>query len=347
MAARAVAVVVALTALLASPPSALASPPSPAELAASADAGAAAPSLVPRAHAHLLRRKRQLSSSSHSPAIVSRQVHDPRSAAARWEKRDEIALARRATPSNTPKICAGTITGYSQCGGQNWAQDTCCVAGYTCVYISEYLSQCLPPASSSASISSTATAFNPSSSTQALAASSTSSAAPSSSSPATSCSKGVSTEYGQCGGSGYSGATCCPSGFVCTFSNDWYSQCLPGVSSTTPSSSQVQQSSTSLAPSTTSTTPAQQSSTSKASSSSSTSATATQSTAPKICAGTITGYSQCGGQNWAQDTCCVAGYSLAVPAAGGRVVLELLLVLDYDTGAADLDEQACVEHDYE
>jgi len=31
--------------------------------------------------------------------------------------------------------------------------------------------------------------------------------------------------YGQCGGSGYSGPTCCSSG-TCKYSNDWYSQCL-------------------------------------------------------------------------------------------------------------------------
>ncbi|KAJ7849208.1 family 62 glycosyl hydrolase [Mycena olivaceomarginata] len=32
--------------------------------------------------------------------------------------------------------------------------------------------------------------------------------------------------WAQCGGQGYSGATCCQSGFTCTFSNDFYSQCL-------------------------------------------------------------------------------------------------------------------------
>jgi O-glycosyl hydrolase len=31
--------------------------------------------------------------------------------------------------------------------------------------------------------------------------------------------------YGQCGGSGWTGATCCAQG-TCKFSNDWYSQCL-------------------------------------------------------------------------------------------------------------------------
>lgn len=34
--------------------------------------------------------------------------------------------------------------------------------------------------------------------------------------------------YGQCGGSGWTGPTTCVSGYSCTYSNDWYSQCLPG-----------------------------------------------------------------------------------------------------------------------
>ncbi|KAF7336297.1 putative alpha-L-arabinofuranosidase [Mycena venus] len=33
-------------------------------------------------------------------------------------------------------------------------------------------------------------------------------------------------QWAQCGGQGYSGPTCCQSGFTCTFSNDYYSQCL-------------------------------------------------------------------------------------------------------------------------
>jgi mannan endo-1,4-beta-mannosidase len=32
--------------------------------------------------------------------------------------------------------------------------------------------------------------------------------------------------YGQCGGSGWSGATCCPSGSSCQTQNQWYSQCV-------------------------------------------------------------------------------------------------------------------------
>ncbi|KAI8799501.1 hypothetical protein BJ742DRAFT_845715 [Cladochytrium replicatum] len=35
-----------------------------------------------------------------------------------------------------------------------------------------------------------------------------------------------SAKWGQCGGKGWSGPTCCQSGSTCTFSNDYYSQCI-------------------------------------------------------------------------------------------------------------------------
>lgn len=34
--------------------------------------------------------------------------------------------------------------------------------------------------------------------------------------------------YGQCGGINYSGSTACVSGYVCTYENPYYSQCVPG-----------------------------------------------------------------------------------------------------------------------
>ncbi|KAM0323172.1 hypothetical protein ACHAQA_009022 [Verticillium albo-atrum] len=40
--------------------------------------------------------------------------------------------------------------------------------------------------------------------------------------------------WGQCGGQGYSGPTTCVSGYTCTFSNNWYSQCLPGAAGPPP-----------------------------------------------------------------------------------------------------------------
>lgn len=42
-----------------------------------------------------------------------------------------------------------------------------------------------------------------------------------------SASSGTAANYGQCGGSTYTGPTLCPAGWKCTYSNDFYSQCLP------------------------------------------------------------------------------------------------------------------------
>lgn len=42
----------------------------------------------------------------------------------------------------------------------------------------------------------------------------------------TTASGATQTHYGQCGGTGYTGATVCESPYVCTYSNDFYSQCL-------------------------------------------------------------------------------------------------------------------------
>ncbi|KAK0624868.1 glycoside hydrolase superfamily [Bombardia bombarda] len=39
--------------------------------------------------------------------------------------------------------------------------------------------------------------------------------------------------YAQCGGINFNGAKTCIAGYTCTYSNDWYSQCLPGAAATT------------------------------------------------------------------------------------------------------------------
>jgi hypothetical protein len=51
--------------------------------------------------------------------------------------------------------------------------------------------------------------------------------------------------YGQCGGIGWNGSTCC-SGSICTYSSAYYSQCLPsgGASSSSSSSSSTASSTT-------------------------------------------------------------------------------------------------------
>ncbi|KAG9004202.1 hypothetical protein FRB90_011043 [Tulasnella sp. 427] len=43
----------------------------------------------------------------------------------------------------------------------------------------------------------------------------------------TSSSGGTVAAYGQCGGIGWTGGTTCVSGYTCTYSNDYYSQCVP------------------------------------------------------------------------------------------------------------------------
>jgi len=52
--------------------------------------------------------------------------------------------------------------------------------------------------------------------------------------------------WGQCGGQGWSGATTCVSGYTCTYSNPYYSQCIPGAAP--PSGSSTTQPTTTQQP---------------------------------------------------------------------------------------------------
>ncbi|KAG8952873.1 hypothetical protein FRC03_011972 [Tulasnella sp. 419] len=45
--------------------------------------------------------------------------------------------------------------------------------------------------------------------------------------------------WGQCGGLNYTGETTCVSGATCTYSNDWYSQCLPSSTTATSTSTKT------------------------------------------------------------------------------------------------------------
>ncbi|CDO78054.1 Carbohydrate-Binding Module Family 1 protein [Trametes cinnabarina] len=62
-------------------------------------------------------------------------------------------------------------------------------------------------------------------------------------------------QYGQCGGQGWTGATACPSGWSCVVSNPYYSQCLPGAASSTPTAPSGPSSSPSGSPTTTASAP--------------------------------------------------------------------------------------------
>ncbi|KII91554.1 carbohydrate-binding module family 1 protein [Plicaturopsis crispa FD-325 SS-3] len=54
-------------------------------------------------------------------------------------------------------------------------------------------------------------------------------------------------DYGQCGGIGWTGPTTCPDGWTCTASGEYYSQCLPGAATTTFVSSATSASATGTA----------------------------------------------------------------------------------------------------
>ncbi|KAJ3128500.1 hypothetical protein HK100_009147 [Physocladia obscura] len=137
---------------------------------------------------------------------------------------------------------------YGQCGGSGWTGPTCCVAGSVCTPQNggTYYYQCLVGSSASTTTSS----FTKSSTTAAPATSATSTATTvTTSAVASSVTANCSAAYGQCGGVGWTGAVCCPSGFACfqQGTNQYFYQCLPGTTTTTIATSTN---------STTSTTPA-------------------------------------------------------------------------------------------
>merc|ERR1711965_1236746 len=101
----------------------------------------------------------------------------------------------QATCSNGP---------YSQCGATGYTGETCCPAGYQCHFDNEWWSACYPAASPPP---------------------------PPSPPPSLTC---PTAPYGQCGGNGYTGPTCCPAGFGCTFSNEWWSGCQELASPPSP-----------------------------------------------------------------------------------------------------------------
>lgn len=95
--------------------------------------------------------------------------------------------------------CAAT---YGQCGGIGWTGPTCCQSDWSCQYNNEYYYQCLPPTDVATPSSVTPT--------------STASSAPSA----------CATNWGQCGGTGWTGARCCQDNWPCVYGNEYYWQCI-------------------------------------------------------------------------------------------------------------------------
>lgn len=78
-----------------------------------------------------------------------------------------------------------------------------------------------PTSSTSSSTKSTSTTLSTSTTTSKSTTSRTTSVA----TTTTSSASATASPYGQCGGSGYTGPTACPAGWVCTIENAYYSQC--------------------------------------------------------------------------------------------------------------------------
>ncbi|GAA5915963.1 hypothetical protein JCM6882_000193 [Rhodosporidiobolus microsporus] len=238
-------------------------------------------------------------------------------------------------PSTTE--CANAF--YGQCGGLTWMGATCCPSGSACVSSGPYYAQCVPGASSGSTSTTTSAAAQTSSSSTSSSASKTttttqaqtttsskttttttsstttttssrtSTTTSSSAAPAPSCT-GTGFAWGQCGGQTWTGATCCPSGYYCSYSGPYYSQCVPGTASSSTTTTTTT-TTTSARPTSTTTTPASSSfsTVTRSSSSSATSSAPTATQTANTCSSSRQ-YAQCGGALYLlQETCCPTGYT--------------------------------------
>ncbi|KAK3309214.1 glycoside hydrolase family 6 protein [Chaetomium strumarium] len=132
-------------------------------------------------------------------------------------------------------------------------------------------------------------------------------------------------QWGQCGGNGWTGPTCCASGSTCVKQNDWYSQCLPGTQVTTTAGQ-----SSSSRPTSSSSSSRQTSSVGTTSPTTSTPVVTTgpTTTIPGGASSTAsyTGNPLAGVQMWANDYYASEVLSLAVPSMTGAMATKAAAV---------------------
>jgi hypothetical protein len=128
-----------------------------------------------------------------------------------------------ATTATTSSASSGACAEeWGQCGGQDWTGSTCCASGLTCVKQTIWFSICEP----SSAVGAGTTTVAGSTSAATTAAPVTTTAAPAT--PATTEASGsCAGPWEQCGGTGWTGTTCCPSGYFCDALSEWHSQCNP------------------------------------------------------------------------------------------------------------------------
>lgn len=140
------------------------------------------------------------------------------------------------TTTSTATSPPGTglpVPEWGQCGGVGYSGSTSCASPYSCVCLSIWWCQCQTPntantannpASGTNSASTTSATVIARSTTRALTATSGTSTA------AAAIGTGRTVpEWGQCGGTGYTGATNCANPLVCACNSEWWCQCQRGA----------------------------------------------------------------------------------------------------------------------
>lgn len=119
-----------------------------------------------------------------------------------------------------------TNSAWSQCAGTTFTGETCCPDGTSCQQFDEWWSGCVSecPAGQGWDCE---TLNGP-----------TPKPTPNPTSPPVEPSDCTNAAWAQCGGNGFTGSTCCPADYACTYGNDWWSSCLPAVADQTPSPTQ-------------------------------------------------------------------------------------------------------------
>ena len=145
----------------------------------------------------------------------------------------------------------------------------------------------------------------------------------------------------QCGGKGWSGATCCTSGNSCVYQNDWYSQCLPGAQVTTTSTKASTTSTTSTSKTSTTSTTKVTSTTTTSTTKAGTTTTTTSTTKAGTTTTTVATTSITGGasatasysgnpfagvQLWANDYYASEVSSLAIPSLSAALATKAAAV---------------------
>ncbi|EAW12291.1 putative cellobiohydrolase [Aspergillus clavatus NRRL 1] len=125
------------------------------------------------------------------------------------------------------------------------------------------------------------------------------------------------TMWGQCGGAGWSGATDCVAGGVCSTQNAYYAQCLPGATTATTLSTTSKGTTTTTTSSTTSTGGGSSSTTTKTSTSAGPTVTGSPSGNP------FSGYQQYANPYYSSEV-----HTLAIPSMTGALAVKASAVAD-------------------